>query len=217
MDLNQTTLRGILATILSVDQRYVVPKQGNWWNPQDTILPQPATWCGYVIRNNAVVTAPYYRKDVICVNRVAIVDLQFVGDRAEEIACSVAFWPNRADVARALSGIGGAMLYTDMDARSTSFWQEGTNAVLAWNVSVRINWIQEMDTGLEVLVDAETSGSLITQPENIEIYTGTSIVVPTHDEQVLDTEYKLVPEDIVVEPIPVSEVTDAAGGTTITI
>ena len=49
MELNQTTLRGILAAILSVDQKYVVPKQGNWFNPQEANA-NIENWCAYQIR-----------------------------------------------------------------------------------------------------------------------------------------------------------------------
>ena len=35
MTLTQKTLRGILAKVLSVDEKLIIPKQGNWWNPQE--------------------------------------------------------------------------------------------------------------------------------------------------------------------------------------
>ena len=56
MELNQTTLRGILAAVLSVDPKYVVPKQGNWWNPQDG--QRNIEWCAYQI-NDATDPAPH--------------------------------------------------------------------------------------------------------------------------------------------------------------
>ena len=165
MDLNQTTLRGILATILSADEKHIVPKQGNWWNPQEA-LDQPDTWCAYVIRGNRPVTAPWFEPgengNRALVNKLAQIDLQFVGPQAETIAQSVALWPARTDVAEALAEVQGAIMYTDMEARSSTFYQDGANNVLAWNVSIRIHWIQEMYTGQGLLKGADLGGVIET-------------------------------------------------------
>ena len=51
MDLTQDVLRGMLATIFAVDPMYVLPRQGNWFNPQD-MLPtaeKPKTWVAFDI------------------------------------------------------------------------------------------------------------------------------------------------------------------------
>lgn len=171
MELNQTTLRGILATILSAEQEYIVPKQGNWWNPQEASTVRPKTWCAYVIRSNRPVTAPWFEPGEIegvpanraFVNKIANIDLQFVGPQAEELAQSVAYWPSRADVAEALAGIGGAIMYTDMDARSASFYQDGANNVLSWNVSIKVHWVQEMYTGQGPITGADLGGNIVTE------------------------------------------------------
>ena len=171
MELNQTTLRGILATILSCSQDYVVPKQGNWWNPQEAAAVRPNTWCAYVIRSNRPVTAPWFEPGVknqvpanrALVNKIANIDLQFVGPRAEELAQSVAYWPARADVAKEFAKAGGAILYTDMEARSSSFYQDGANNVLAWNVSIKVHWVHEMFTGQGVITGASVSGNIVTE------------------------------------------------------
>lgn len=171
MDLNQTALRGILATILSADQGYIVPKQGNWWNPQEAATVRPKTWCAYVIRSNRPVTAPWFepglQKQVTTnralVNKIATIDLQFVGPQAEELAQSVALWPSRTDVAREFAKVNGAILYTDMDARSASFYQDGANTVLSWNVSIKVHWVQEMFTGQGPITGATVSGTINTE------------------------------------------------------
>ena len=85
MELNQTTLRGILAQILSVDPKYVVPKQGNWWNPQDK-LQNIENWCAYQIKSNKPRTSPFYDEgkdnstpvNGVAVLKIAEIDLQFV-------------------------------------------------------------------------------------------------------------------------------------------
>lgn len=149
MDLTQKTLRGILAHILSVDEKYVVPKQGNWWNPQENAV-KPDTWCAYIIQSNVPRTASFYVSDgkinSVATEKIATVALQFVGSQAEEIAQSVAFWHLRADVQEAFKKIRGALMYDATEAISSPFYQDGSNAVIAWNVTIKILWYQIIDT-----------------------------------------------------------------------
>lgn len=126
MQLNQTTLRGILAEILSVDESHVVPKQGNWWNPQREKA-NIANWCSYRIKSNNPRTAPFYveEKDGVesaAVMKIASVELQFVGPDSEQLAYSVAFWPLRADVKEQLKKIRGAVMLSDFNAVSSVFF-----------------------------------------------------------------------------------------------
>ena len=149
MDLNQTTLRGILAQITSVSENYIVPKQGNWWNPQEQIT-QPDTWCAYTIRRNQPRTVPFYTAgsnvNRATVEKIATIDLQFVGPQSEDIAQSVALWPLRSDVADAFKTVNGALMLDNMEAVSSIFYQAGNNTVLAWNVTIRVLWYQQIDT-----------------------------------------------------------------------
>lgn len=149
MDLNQTTLRGILAQILSVDEKYVVPKQGNWWNPQEN-NGNIQNWCAYVIRENKGRTVPFYHEEnnteYATMLKIATIDLQFVGPDSEQIANSISFWPLREDVKLALENVQGTILPTDMIARSNNFNQDGNNTVIAWNVTIKIKWFQLVDT-----------------------------------------------------------------------
>jgi len=150
-ELNQQTLRGILARITSVNEKYIVPKQGNWWNPQERAA-APDTWCAYIIRSNKPRTMPFYNVSTdgmtngVVTEKIASIDLQFVGPQAETIAQSVALWPLRQDVADALKTVQGALLNTDMEARSSNFYQDGANNVVAWNVSIKVLWFQGIDT-----------------------------------------------------------------------
>lgn len=153
MELNQTTLRGILAAILSVDEKYVVPKQGNWWNPQAADA-NIANWCAYQIRRNRPRTVPFYDKgtdngsavNVVTVLKMAEIDLQFVGPKSEELANSVALWPLRSDVQTQFKKVHGAIMNDEYDAVSSPFYQEGGNTVTAWNVPVKVLWYSIMDT-----------------------------------------------------------------------
>lgn len=153
MELNQTTLRGILAAVLSVDPKYVVPKQGNWWNPQDKEA-NIANWCAYQIRRNRPRTAPFYDEgnnngqpvNGVAVLKIAEIDLQFVGPQSEELAQSVSMWPFRSDVKEEFQKVHGAIMNDEYDAISSHFHQDGANTVMAWNVTIRVLWYSILDT-----------------------------------------------------------------------
>ncbi len=153
MELNQTTLRGILAAILSVDQKYVVPKQGNWFNPQEANL-NIENWCAYQIRQNRPRTLPFYdagtegntQKNAGAVLKIANIELQFVGPKSEQLANSVAFWSLRSDVQEQLAQVHGAIMNDEYDAISSIFSQDGNNTVMAWNTSVRVKWYDILET-----------------------------------------------------------------------
>jgi hypothetical protein len=165
MQLNQTTLRGILAEILSVDEKYIVPKQGNWWNPQEKNY-DVATWCGYRIKSNKARTPPMYRElkdgvNSVVVLKLAIIELQFVGKLSEELAQSVAFWNLRNDVKEAFEKCGGAVVYSDQNAISSNFYQDGNNDVIAWNIpELKILWYDILETNQQPLTNIEVGGNV---------------------------------------------------------
>ena len=164
-ELNHTTLRGILARILSVDERFIVPKQGNWYTPQEADN-APDTWCAYVIRSNTPLTVPFYAKskdgkiNSAATQKIATIDLQFVGEQAEEIAQSVAFWSLREDVQRAFADVRGALMYSGMQAQSSPFFQDGLNTVTAWNVTIRVLWYHVMDTAQDRMPPFSAGGNI---------------------------------------------------------
>ena len=157
MALNQTTLRGILAQILSVDEKYIVPKQGNWYNPQEA-NPNIETWCAYRVKSNRPRTTPFYKDSEKNVNnavqnynsvnvlKIADIDLQFVGAKSEELANSVSFWNLRGDVKSAFAAVQGSVLYDEKTAISSDFYQDGNNTIVAWNTSIRVLWYDSMET-----------------------------------------------------------------------
>lgn len=166
MELNQTTLAGILAQILSVSQDHVVPKQGNWWNPQEN-QQNIENWCAFLIKSNRPRTAPFYdtatngQTNAVCVEKIAEIDLQFVGPQSEDLAQSVAMWPLRADVKAAFKTVQGALMYDDMTAVSSPFYQDGQNTVTAWNVPIRVLWISVMETGQGQMPPVSIYGKVI--------------------------------------------------------
>lgn len=167
MELNQTTLRGILAQILSVDQKYIVPKQGNWFNPQEANV-NIENWCAYQIRRNRPRTVPFYETGTInnqkvnsvAVQKIAEIDLQFVGPRSEELAESVAMWPLRSDVKAQFQTVQGAVMNDEYDAISSNFMQDGNNNVLAWNVSFKVLWYSLLDTNQGLMPQMTLNGKI---------------------------------------------------------
>lgn len=165
MQLNQTTLRGILAAILSVDGKYIVPKQGNWWNPQAANA-NIANWCAYRIKSNQPRATPFYKELTKGVNsvvslKIATIELQFVGPASEQLAQSVALWPLRGDVTTQLSTVHGSIMQEDLTAIPSDFYQDGSNTVIAWNVpSLKIIWYDILDTNQNVLTTIETGGQI---------------------------------------------------------
>ena len=173
MELNQTTLRGILAAVLSVDQKYIVPKQGNWWNPQSKEA-NIANWCAYQIKSNRPRTLPFYHEgsetqqsittpvNGVAVLKMAVFDLQFVGPQSEELANSVAMWPLRSDVAEQFKQVRGAIMNDEYDAVSSVFHQEGGNTVMAWNVpNVKVLWYSITDTNQGRMPALDLQGNVI--------------------------------------------------------
>jgi len=172
MELNQTTLRGILAAILSVNEKYVVPKQGNWFNPQEANL-NIENWCAYQIRQNRPRTLPFYDVGEQTVNnskqkvnggavlKIAEIDLQFVGPKSEELANNVAFWSMRTDVQTQFKQVQGAVLNDQFDAVSSIFSQEGNNTVMAWNTTIRVQWYSLLDTNQGAMPGLILNGRII--------------------------------------------------------
>lgn len=174
MELNQTTLRGILAAVLSVDEKYIVPKQGNWFNPQEANA-NIENWCAYQIRRNRPRTSPFYEEgsskannittpvNSVAVLKIAEIDLQFVGPQSEELANSVAMWPFRSDVKAQFQNVHGAIMNDEFDAISSNFMQDGNNTVLAWNTSIRVLWYSILDTNQGFMPQLTLNGKVITK------------------------------------------------------
>ena len=167
MELNQTTLRGILAAILSVDEKYIVPKQGNWFNPQTAHL-NIENWCAYQIRSTKPRTVPFYNAGTdegnavngIVVQKISEIDLQFVGTQSEELANNVAFWSLRSDVQEQFKSVHGAIMNDEFDAISAPFMQDGRNTVMSWNTTIRVLWYSILDTNQGKMPDLILDGTV---------------------------------------------------------
>lgn len=162
--LNQKTIRGILARVLSVDASRIVPKQGNWWDPNGR-GGRFANWCAYRISSEKPRTAPFYAEidgTHCAVSLVlSVLELQFVGHDSEELAQSVALWPLRKDVQEEFAAVRGSVLPEELTAYSSPFSQEGGNTETAWNVpGIKILWYNAIETDQTRLQSVEFGGSV---------------------------------------------------------
>jgi len=180
MALTQSTLRSILAQILLVDQKYIVPKQGNWWNPQDQLNEpnKPRTWIAHKIGRARPVSTPcldqiesstpgdpddlYSLVDVI-----SVVDLQIVGAGSEELAQSFMHWPARADVATFFGNHECTLMDTELGYTVTEFYQDGVNDIVAYNIRLNIAWINRQAINQTVVTEVSVTGDVITGGINV--------------------------------------------------
>ena len=145
MALTQTTLRSILAQVLSIDSKYIIPKQGNWFNPQDTPVAtdKPDTWIAYNIdmgvpRNLPMLMETTTGSLASVVWNLGSAEIQFVGKRAEELAQTLPHWIHRRDVKDAFAAIGAELMADDTAYKVHTYYQDGLNTQLAFRVTLKI-------------------------------------------------------------------------------
>jgi len=86
-----------------------------------------------------------------------------------------------------------------------------------------VNWITDLTATSTDLVTAVSTEIINLDAEldvgygHVNIYTGATTVIPSVVAQELATENKLVEQNIIVEEIPYSQVSNPAGGWTVTI
>ena len=171
MQLTNAVLRAILAAIFEVDEKYVVPKQGTWFNPQDMLSVadgKPKTWVAFLIEGDRPIDVAHFQGDPASgagndsvQHRVASVALQFVGDRAHELALTVGHWIHRDTVRTQLAQVEGQLFGDVGDITGSDFYQDGENTVLAYNVRLRVAWTSRIPTGQGIMEDVEfVSGTL---------------------------------------------------------
>jgi hypothetical protein len=170
MDLTQDVLRGMLATIFAVDPMYVLPRQGNWFNPQD-MLPtaeKPKTWVAFDIEFDKPLDIVHYQGNAgsgfgndSVQHRTANIVLQLVGTRAHSLAYSVGHWIHNQTVRDQLALIEG-QLFGDVGAiTTTDFHQDGANTVKAYNVRFRVVWVSRIPTGQGLFEDVAFQGKVV--------------------------------------------------------
>ena len=154
--LTQAFVQSYLSTAFSVPIQYVVPKQGNWFNPQDSGIEglKVDTWIAFKVRNAKPKTLVYYdtftatTQSVSTINMLSRVDVQLVGALAEYGAQSMAHWGHRGDLDLILQSNGMALIPGGLgEYNVTDFAQDGDNTILAYNASFYVHWLSEVVTG----------------------------------------------------------------------
>jgi len=145
--ISNVTLKPILETLFP--NVTVVPKQGNWFNPQDRA--NFGTWIAYIIRNQRPTATAFSQKgdspvlgigsEISTSYMIGDIELQIVGAKAEELAYAVAHWLNRSEIPQLFDTHYAQLCYQDLGRVVVSqFIQDGENSVLAYNVSFTLQW-----------------------------------------------------------------------------
>lgn len=170
--LTSTLLKTILTNIFFAEAdraiygKYVVPKQGNWYNPQDTTTDKIATWIGYNIpfrksKIRARLDQDENNNEEDVVSEIVTIELQFVGAKAEEVALTLMHWNSRTDVHEALAVVSGQPLDEEVKIVQSVYKQDGLNTIYAYNVKRRIVCENTQLTGATRLLHFTASGQVI--------------------------------------------------------
>lgn len=144
-------------------REYVLPIQGNWWNPIDRDSAMMDTWIGYsIIDRYPILRSRYDRTtDAHIVTTRATVHLQFIGRQAESFAASILHWDERQDVKSVLARFDGQLMYDSRRVRTSMYYQDGANSTLAYNVDFRFLYSDVVTPSVhEIVTGAEVSGTL---------------------------------------------------------
>jgi len=174
--LTQSFLQTFLSTAFSVDPAYVVPKQGNWYNPQaaEKDGSKTNTWCAYLVKKSRARTIPYFELadsstelapvSASTVPTISYVDFQLVGSEAETASLSAMHWLNRPDLLKLLNDNGMQLMADRVDIIVSHFMQDGMNNVLAYNGTFSIQWDNFVTTGQTKVTSVTlplTNGALV--------------------------------------------------------
>jgi hypothetical protein len=170
MDLTLDTLRGMLVAIFGVDEKYVVPRQGDWFNPQD-MLPtaeKPMTWLAFDIEDDTPIDLAHFQGDPASgagndsvQHRTARITLQFVGTRGHTMALTVGHWIHNQKVRDQLALVEGQLYGDSGSVRTSDFYQDGENTVKAYNVTVRVAWTSRVATGQGLMESLQFQGKVV--------------------------------------------------------
>ncbi len=166
--MTQSDIRDFLATVLNVDDEIIVPKQGNWYNPQDSIISPntPSTWVAFLMTNGNPRVIQYYMQGedsvpASVVQYTSKIDLQIVGQQAEELVQSIGHWLKRSDVMEEMESLNGQLMAQDLGKYIVSnFDQDGLNTILAYNTTFYIQWASVLQSD-QIRTDSTELGGTI--------------------------------------------------------
>lgn len=159
-----TNLRDVLCEIFfggaEEYKNYIVPLQGNWYNP--TQKDKVDNWIGYVIDTTKSSDSVVVEGKLLYRNCQTSIHLAFIGKDAEEMAQSVLFWIVRTDVQKLIDDkYKGVVNNKEIEIYSAYYEQEGLNSTLCWNVDFSLQHNIVLNTESPVLTKADLSGNIV--------------------------------------------------------
>ena len=161
--ITQPVIKTILETIFPGVS--VVPKQGNWFNPQD--IKNMGTWIAFLIRNVRPRSLPFWQTGntdttpILTNYMIGDLELQIVGSQAEAIAQSISLWPGRPDIMDLFDTNQAQVCYDGIGQYMVStFVQDGLSSVLAYNVRLSIQWANMIQNVQPIVTTTEITGTL---------------------------------------------------------
>jgi hypothetical protein len=173
--LTQSFMQTFLTTAFAVPSNFVVPRQGNWYNPQASASDghKPNTWCAYLVKKTRARALPYYEladdhvSNQSTVPVISDIDVQLVGSEAETAAMSMMHWLNRPDLTALLVQNGMQLVGQPADIIVSAFMQDGMNNVLAYNGVFSIQWDNFVTSTAQQLTSVTlplTDGVIVVNP-----------------------------------------------------
>lgn len=156
--ITQAVIGTILQEIFQLPTGRIVPKQGNWWNPQD--ITNSGTWLAYLLTRPRPVGTSFWQENddtspIMTVPFMGEIEMQFVGPDAERLAQSVSLWNLRPDIAKMFDDNQAQLAYSGMGAYEVShFTQSGLNSILAYNVRLSIQWANMIQVSSTLVTEA---------------------------------------------------------------
>ncbi len=158
--LTQAYVQSLLSLGFGMSPTYIVPKQGNWFNVQDNMQEgaKVDTWCAYRITRTKGITEAYYDQlsdgsgNILSKMMMSDIEVQLVGRLAEYGVQTMGMWTKREDINNFLMVSGMALVPDGLGEYEVStFKQDGSNTVLAFNSCFQVVWLSEIVTGQELL------------------------------------------------------------------
>lgn len=170
MMLTQSYVQSLLCLGFGMNPTYVIPKQGNWFNVIDN-MPEGFkvdTWCAYRIGSTKGITNAYYDQltdgtgNILSKMMVSSIEVQLVGLNAEFGAQSMGMWSNREDINNFLMISGMALQPAGLgEYEISTFKQDGSNTVLAFNSCFYIVWLSEIASTQQILQSINLPSGII--------------------------------------------------------
>lgn len=170
--ITQANTRTIIATVFNVPLEYVIPRQGNWFNPQDKENLKYKTWIAYTMDDETPRVLPFMQQgnlpnqsgvgsEISTSYDITRIRLQMVGKDAEILSKSVRHWLNNTTIINLFDSYKSQLLAQDLGRCTISnFIQDGLNSVIAYNVDFRVQYANMFEITETAAISATINGDL---------------------------------------------------------